>query len=116
MKKITTTIAFFAVIIMSYGQSLGYQDLALLFSQDDGNGTARFTAMSGAFGALGGDMSAVNINPAGLSVFNNSAFSGSLNSRQTNIISNYYGTNTNNQDQFLNILGKKNLNCGKKRS
>ena len=103
MKKITTTIAFFAVIIMSYGQSLGYQDLALLFSQDDGNGTARFTAMSGAFGALGGDMSAVNINPAGLSVFNNSAFSGSLNSRQTNIISNYYGTNTNNQDQFLNI-------------
>jgi len=103
MKKITTTLAFFAVIIMSYGQSLGYQDLALLFSQDDGNGTARFTAMSGAFGALGGDLSAVNINPAGLSVFNNSAFSGSLNSRQTNIISNYYGTNTNNQDQFLNI-------------
>jgi len=103
MKKITTTIAFFAVTIMFYGQSLGYQDLALLFSQDDGNGTARFTAMSSAFGALGGDMSAVNINPAGLSVFNNSAFSGSLNSRQTNTISNYYGTNTNNQNQFLNI-------------
>ena len=103
MKKITTTIAFFAFTIMSYSQSLGYQDLALLFSQDDGNGTARFTAMSSAFGALGGDMSAVNINPAGLSVFNNSAFSGSLNSRQTNTISNYYGTNTNNQNQFLNI-------------
>ena len=103
MKKITTTIAFFAVTIMFYGQSLGYQDLALLFSQDDGNGTARFTAMSGAFGALGGDMSAVNINPAGLSVFNNCAFSGSFNSRQTNTISNYYGTNTNNQNQFLNI-------------
>ena len=28
MKKITTTIAFFAVTIMFYGQSLGYQDLA----------------------------------------------------------------------------------------
>ena len=103
MKKIITIIAFFAFTIMSHSQSLGYQDLALLFSQDDGNGTARFTAMSGAFGALGGDMSAVNINPAGLSVFNNSAFSGSLKSRQTNITSDYYGTNTNNQNQFLNI-------------
>ena len=103
MKKITTTIAFFAVTIMFYGQSLGYQDLALLFSQDDGNGTARFTAMSGAFGALGGDVSAVNINPAGLSVFNTSVFSGSLNSRQTNTTTNYYGTNTNNRNQFLNV-------------
>jgi long-subunit fatty acid transport protein len=103
MKKLITLAALFAVTLVSYGQSLGYQDLALLFSQDDGNGTARFTAMSGAFGALGGDVSAVNINPAGLSVFNTSAFSGSLNSRQTNTNTNYYGTNTNNQDQFLNV-------------
>ena len=103
MKKHITILVLFAVTFVSYGQSLGYQDLALLFSQDDENGTARFTAMSGAFGALGGDVSAVNINPAGLSVFNNSAFSGSLNSRQTAVVSNYYGTNTNNQNQFLNL-------------
>jgi hypothetical protein len=103
MKKFITLAALFVVNLMSYGQSLGYQDLALLFSQEDGNGTARFTAMSGAFGALGGDVSAVNINPAGLSVFNTSIFSGSLNSRQTNTTTNYYGTNTNNRNQFLNV-------------
>jgi long-subunit fatty acid transport protein len=103
MKKFITFAALFVVTLMTYSQSLGYQDLALLFSQDDGNGTARFTAMSGAFGALGGDVSAVNINPAGLSVFNTSVFSGSLNSRQTNTTTNYYGTNTNKRNQFLNV-------------
>ncbi|WP_439128307.1 OmpP1/FadL family transporter, partial [Polaribacter sp.] len=67
------------------------------------NGTARFTSMSGAFGALGGDISAININPAGIAVFNNSAFSGSFNSRNTDITSNYYGTSRNNQNEFLNF-------------
>lgn len=32
-------------------------------------GTARFNAMGGAFGALGGDMSAIHVNPAGVGVF-----------------------------------------------
>ncbi len=59
--------------------------------------------MSGAFGALGGDISAININPAGIAVFNNSAFSGSFNSRNTDITSNYYGTSRNNQNEFLNF-------------
>ena len=33
------------------------------------SGTARFQAMGGAFGALGGDMSGLHINPAGVGVF-----------------------------------------------
>lgn len=37
-------------------------------------GTARFQAMGGAFGALGGDLSSLNINPAGSAVFNYSEF------------------------------------------
>ena len=41
---------------------------ALRYSTQDLNGTARFKAMSGAFGALGGDFSAIGINPAGSSV------------------------------------------------
>ena len=103
MKKILTLAVLFAVTLTSYSQSLGYQDLALLFSQDDGNGTARFTSMSGAFGALGGDISVMNINPAGLAVYNNSSFAGSLNSRNTAIKSNYYGTSRNNEDSFFNL-------------
>jgi len=42
---------------------------ALRYGQDNLSGTARFTALSGAFGALGGDISAFNINPAGSSIF-----------------------------------------------
>ena len=33
------------------------------------NGSARFNSMGGAFGALGGDLSAISINPAGSVVF-----------------------------------------------
>lgn len=103
MKQFLTIAIFFAATITSFSQSLGYQDLGILFSQNDNNGTARFTAMSGAFGALGGDISSININPAGLSVFKNSQFSGTFNSRNTDITSNYYGSSKTTQDQFINL-------------
>jgi len=93
----------FAVTFTSFSQSLGYQDLGLLFSQDDNNGTARFTAMSGAFGALGGDISSININPAGLSVFNNSLFTGTFNSRNSRINTNYYGNSLTTDNEFVNL-------------
>ena len=38
-------------------------------------GSARMAAMGGAFGALGGDISSLGINPAGIGVFNNSEIS-----------------------------------------
>jgi hypothetical protein len=103
MKIFLTLAAMLAVVLSSYSQSLGYQDLAVLFSQDDANGTARFTSMSGAFGALGGDLSVMNINPAGLAIYNNSSFAGSFNSRTTAITASYYGASRKNQDQFLNL-------------
>ncbi|QTE21728.1 OmpP1/FadL family transporter [Polaribacter cellanae] len=103
MKKIITFAILFAVTLTSYSQSLKYQDLALLFSQDDSNGTARFTSMGGAFGALGGDISSININPAGLAVFNNSSFAGTLNNRNTEIQSTFYGNAVNNQNQSFNF-------------
>ncbi len=40
------------------------------YSGSDMNGTARFRGMSGAFGAVGGDLSALKINPAGGAIFN----------------------------------------------
>ena len=93
----------FAVTFTSQSQSLGYQDLGLLFSQNDNNGTSRFMSMGGAFGALGGDISSININPAGLSVFTNSVFAATLNSRSSDINTNYYGNSTLTQDQFINF-------------
>lgn len=49
-------------------------DDVLRYSTENLQGTARFQGMAGAFGALGGDMSALNINPAGSAIFANSLF------------------------------------------
>ena len=103
MKKIITITILFVATVTSYAQSLGYQDLGVLFSQNDDNGSARFTSMSGAFGALGGDVSAISINPAGIAVFQNSSFSAAFNSRNTSITSNYYGNSLKTQDKHFNL-------------
>lgn len=73
---------------------LNAQDIsdALRYSTGDVQGTARFRAMSGAFGALGGDMSAISINPAGSAIFNNSHASLSISSYNNDTSSNYFGT------------------------
>lgn len=103
MNKFYTTIVFLLVGLAINGQSLGYQDLAQLFSQDDFNGSARFTGMSGAFGAVGGDVSAMNINPAGIAIFNYSAFSGTFNNRATAVNALYSGNNATTENQFFNL-------------
>ncbi|NRD21535.1 outer membrane protein transport protein [Winogradskyella eckloniae] len=80
---------------------------AVRFSQDEIQGTARFRAMSGAFGALGGDLSSVNINPAGSAIFNNSEVSLSLGLFNTSNDINYFN-NANavsNATVDLNQLG-----------
>ncbi|PKH49287.1 hemin receptor [Tenacibaculum sp. Bg11-29] len=100
-------ILIFAIVIASthtaFSQSLGYNDLGILFSKDDNYGTARFEAMSGAFGALGGDVSSLGINPAGASVAKKSVFSATLSNRNTEYSSMYYGNTTNIQDNYLDI-------------
>lgn len=52
--------------LAAYSQSAidGYR-----FSQPDLKGTARFMGMAGAFGALGGDLSTLSQNPAGIGVY-----------------------------------------------
>ena len=69
MKKILLTAIGIITMAFSYGQDITD---AVRFSNDNVQGSARFKAMSGAFGALGGDLSAVSINPAGSAFFNNS--------------------------------------------
>jgi len=103
MKKIILFAFLYAFTFSATSQSLGYQDLALLFSKENNSGTARFNAMSGAFGALGGDVSAIKINPAGASVFKNSLFSSTVNSRSTDIITSYYGNNNTTSDEYFNF-------------
>ncbi|CAN5571840.1 outer membrane protein transport protein [soil metagenome] len=47
---------------------------ALRYSQSSISGTARFSSMAGAFGALGGDFSSIAVNPAGLGIYRKSEF------------------------------------------
>lgn len=104
MKKIILFAILIATSFTSRAQALGYEDLSLLFSSNfDLNGTSRFVAMSGAFGALGGDVSSLSINPAGMSVFNNSDVSLSFNSRTTDINSNYYGRNLATSEEYFSL-------------
>lgn len=62
---------------------------ALRYIQPDISGTARYTSMAGAFGALGADPSAIKDNPAGLGIYRSSEISGSFNSLTQNAVSNW---------------------------
>ena len=103
MKKIIFFLALAAVNFTTYSQSLGYEDLSIMFSRNDRNGSARFVAMGGAFGALGGDVTAMTINPAGISIFNQRNASIALQSKSTDYSTNYYGNSTTTQEDFFNI-------------
>lgn len=72
MKKVLT-ISLALVLGTGAAFSQGITD-AYKYTQNGGDlqGTARSMAMAGAFGALGGDISALNHNPAGLSVYRSS--------------------------------------------
>ena len=66
---------FSAAILLAAGTTYAQQDLntaadAVRLATDNLTGTARFRAMSGAFGAVGGDPSAMMINPAGAAIYN----------------------------------------------
>ncbi|WP_033956737.1 OmpP1/FadL family transporter [Psychroserpens jangbogonensis] len=98
MKKLT--ILMIGVLSMS---NLVAQDIsdALRFSQDNIQGSARFRALSGAFGALGGDMSAVSLNPAGSAIFNRSHASISLSGLHIdNDISYFNGRNSTSESKI----------------
>ena len=65
-KNILPIILTFGVSGAAFGQSAidGYR-----LSQPDLKGTARYMGMAGAFGALGGDLSAITQNPGGIGIY-----------------------------------------------
>ncbi len=98
MKKLQLLCIGLLSMSTIYGQDISD---ALRYSQDNIQGTARFRALSGAFGALGGDMSAVNINPASSAVFSQSHASFSLaNSELTNNTQYFNGSGSINDSNF----------------
>ena len=99
----------FLFSLVSIATSVHAQDLrdAYRYSDEDLFGTARYISMSGAFGALGGDISAMALNPASSAVFLSSTASLSLGYRNLeNSISFNDGSSLYEEENFdLNNIG-----------
>jgi hypothetical protein len=63
--------------------------------------------MSGAFGAVGGDLSSLSVNPAGSAIFNNNQVGITLSNQDIKNNSSYFGTQTNDKENsfLLNQAG-----------
>lgn len=102
MKKIGIISILCLSFQVNFSQELTIND-GLRYAMDDITGTARFSGMSGAFGSLGGDLSAINVNPAGSLFFNNNFASFTGGSFNNNLKSNYFGTGVRDNFSTLDI-------------
>ena len=74
---------------------------AYTLSNPELNGTARSMAMGGAFGALGGDLSVIANNPAGLGIYRSSVVSGTLDLSRTSTSTDWSGVSADrNKSRF----------------
>jgi len=98
MKKIGLYIS--ALLLLSSGVLFAQGEMdAFRLSQTDLNGTARTLSMGGAFGALGGDMSAMSHNPAGIGIYRSSEIQTTISVNSSNVESNWT-TKFNNVQVF----------------
>ena len=87
--------AYIAALLLCGSGLWAQQEMdAYRYSQSDLNGTARSMSMGGAFGALGGDMSAMSHNPAGIGVYRSSELETTLSLTRTDAKTTWTGTQT----------------------
>ena len=91
MKKNILTLLLVSMGVVASAQT---EYDALRLTQTDLNGTARYMSMGGAFGALGGDASALKDNPAGLGVYRSSEISATVNTAVQGTNATWYGTDS----------------------
>jgi len=89
MKRLIYLAVIATIPLGGYAQD---QSDALRYSQLTFGGTARFMAMGGAFCAVGGDMSTLTFNPAGVAVFTKSQLTFSPGFAFRNTTSDYNGS------------------------
>src|SRR5690554_4453599 len=99
MKKILFSLLFLGTFAAEAQTTMD----ALRYSSSSLNGTARYRAMSGAFGALGGDLSSITLNPAGSAVFLRSSSSISLDFRNADNEVGYFGDFTSSDDSNIGV-------------
>jgi hypothetical protein len=99
MKKIFLILT---TLVVSYSQAQDIND-ALRYAQSNSGGSARYRAMGGAFGALGGDLSSMKVNPAGSVIFANNQIGFTLSNSNELTDSHYFGTKSSDSKSSLNI-------------
>ena len=104
MKKILFLLITGLTASVSHSQEVSD---AVRYAQDNLTGTARFRAMSGAFGAVGGDLSSISVNPAGSAIFLNNQTGITFSNQNIKNNSNYFGTQTSDKENsfILNQAG-----------
>lgn len=104
MKRISLVII--GLLSVSVGVFAQNVDDALRYSQIFYGGTSRFMSMGGAYTAVGGDISSLSQNPAGLGVFRSSEFTITPQLFHITTKANFFGLNTDNLYKFnLNQVG-----------
>ncbi|MDE6440999.1 MAG: hypothetical protein K2K51_08295, partial [Bacteroidales bacterium] len=110
MKKQTvhiylSTLALAGTLLLGGAGALHAQNDAdlLRYSMLNPSGSPRFTAMGGAFGALGANFSAITVNPAGMGLYSRSetSLSGSITSG--NGVADYYGETHRDNETRVNL-------------
>jgi len=91
MKKIFLLSLLFLLFCNGGLFAQGNEIDAFTLSNTELGGTARSMAMGGAFGALGGDLSIIGYNPAGLGIYRSSEISGTFDFTRTSTSTNWSG-------------------------
>lgn len=105
IKKILVSAALLLPIFL-FGQN---EDDALRYSYFNTVGTARFTAMGGAMGALGADFSALSTNPASIGFYRRTEVTFTPSLYLDNTSNTYYGTSKNALPRFNINIGNLGL-------
>ena len=87
-----------ALFMSQFLASQTLNDINYLTSSDL-SGSARYTGMAGAFGALGGDLTAICDNPAASSVFLNTEIGASINFQSRHNKGSYFGSLQTSEDE-----------------
>lgn len=106
MKKIVIAIA----VLINATAAISQSEVDVpKYLQNDITGTARYMSMAGAFGALGGDATAIKDNPAGLGVYRSSEIVGTFSFATQNGTSTWGDKTTQYDDPFR--VGFNNFAC-----
>ena len=101
-KKFIYVYLLLSISFTGYSQT--FEDV-LRYSSYFHEGTARFNSMGGAFGALGGDLSAISINPASSSIFIDSEFGVTLNYKNLKISNRLNNYKTSSKNDYYSYGG-----------